>query len=121
MRKAQQTSKEGGIVSCAVCGRDTRGLGFQLPGLRNAPMRRACSPLCLDILCVKGGDVLELTHFERQAVEAASDAAGEYLERVGKTDLAIMSRDEWQELLKGVFLSTTGTIQRLSDEAAVPF
>lgn len=35
----------------------------------------------------------------KQANEYASDMAGEYLNELGKTDLATMSRDEWMELI----------------------
>lgn len=36
-----------------------------------------------------------LTVDERKAVQQASEATGEYLERLGKTDLAEMTEAEW--------------------------
>lgn len=62
-----------------------------------------------------------LNHFEKQALAAASDKAGAFLEAVGKTDLATMSQQEWQQLLATVFVAATAEIQRLTDEDAVPF
>ena len=63
----------------------------------------------------------QLNHFENQAIEAASDKAGAFLDQLGKSDLATMTADEWRELLKTVFVSATAEIQRLTDEDAVPF
>ena len=109
-------------MSCAICGRASPGFGFSPPGWGNerAPLA-ACSMICLDILAREGRNMFKLNHYETPAIDAASDAAGEYLERIGKSDLATMSQDEWRELLKTVFVRSTATIQRLTDEGAVPF
>ena len=111
-------------MSCAVCGRATIGLAYQKPShdrFNKPPKRRACSMRCLDILFVKGGDVFQLHHFENQAIDAASDAAGEYLEKIGRSDLAQLSQEEWRALLQIIFVRSTATIQRLTEEGAVPF
>lgn len=112
-------------MSCAVCGRAGRGFGFQAPRpdpfTPPPPRLSACTMRCLDILARSKGHVFSLNHFEDQAIRAASDAAGEYLDALGKTDLATMSRDEWRQLLEVVFVRATATIQRLTDEEAVPF
>lgn len=63
----------------------------------------------------------QLNHFEKKALDAASDKAGAFLEGVGKTDLATMTAEEWRELLATVFVSAAAEIQRLTDEDAVPF
>lgn len=63
----------------------------------------------------------QLNHFEKKALDAASDKAGTFLEGVGKTDLATMTAEEWRELLATVFVSAAAEIQRLTDEDAVPF
>jgi hypothetical protein len=114
-------------VSCAVCGRGSRGYGFRdpvpAPGKPNT-LYRACSLLCLDVIYHRwkmGEPMFNLTHYEERAIDAASDAAGEYLERIGKTDLASLTPNEWLGFLKTVFVTSTATIQRLTDEDAVPF
>lgn len=108
-----------------LCGRDSRGFGWSDPDVRNRPrgwesakMFGACSMKCLDIICVLGGvdAVKNLTRFEEAAVEHASDKAGEYLDGLGKTDLAKLSRDEWLMLIYTVFTEATGFIQTASDE-----
>lgn len=113
-------------MSCAVCGRGQRGFGWIDRSIRVAPGERAnimgaCSMLCLDIIARRRGRMHKLNHFENQAIDAASDRAGAYLEEIGKTDLASMTADEWRELLTTVFVSATAQIQRLTDEDAVPF
>lgn len=76
---------------------------------------------CLDIIATRRGHMYKLNHFENQALDAASDKAGAFLEGIDKTDLATMSGDEWRELLATVFVAATAEIQRLTDEDAVPF
>lgn len=107
-------------MSCAVCGRASRGFGWGFTN-DNQPKRRACSMRCLDIIATRRGTMYKLNHFENQAIEAASDKAGAFLEQLGKSDLATMTTEEWRELLKTVFVSATAEIQRLTDEDAVPF
>ena len=107
-------------MSCAICGRAYRGFGFTARR-RDAPRQLACSMRCLDILNSRGGAVYDLNHFEKQAVEAASDKAGAYLEEIGKTDLSTLTGEEWRQLLSTVFVAATAQIQRLTDEDAVPF
>ena len=65
--------------------------------------------------------MLSLTYYENEAIEAASDRAGAFLEEIGKTDLAAMTADEWRELLKTVFVAATARVQKLAEEEAVPF
>lgn len=112
-------------MSCTVCHRAARGYGYT-PRRRDpfaeppAPCT-ACSMRCLDILFRRNGHVLDLPHFEKQALDAASDAAGQHLERIGKTDLATMTGEEWHELLALIFVTAAAKIQRLTEEDAVPF
>lgn len=109
-------------MSCAVCGRASRGYGFTSRiGTAKHPRQPACSLLCLDTLYRKDGRVFDLHHWENQGLDAASDAAGEYLDKLGKTDFATMTGEEWRGLLQIVFVRSTGTIQRLATEGAAPF
>lgn len=109
-------------MSCAVCGRAGRGYGFIVRwGANKGQTLPACSMRCLDIIALEGRNMFKLNHFENQAIDAASDKAGAYLEKIGKIDLATLSAEEWYELLKTVFVASTAEIQRLTDEDAVPF
>jgi hypothetical protein len=109
-------------MSCAVCGRAGRGFGVNVRwGPDKGTALAACSMRCLDIAALEGRNMFKLNHYENQAIEAASDKAGAYLDRLGKTDLATMTGDEWRELLQTVFIASTAEIQRLTDENSVPF
>jgi uncharacterized protein DUF6511 len=46
--------------------------------------------------------VVSLDEHEIAAIEAASPVAGEYLESIGKTDLAVLTEAEWLTLLEAV-------------------
>lgn len=41
----------------------------------------------------------DLTEYEQQAIDHASTCAGEYLDSLGKTDLAKMTQEEWRTLI----------------------
>lgn len=57
---------------------------------------------------------------EMQALNYASDMAGEYLEAVGKTDVAKMSREEWGALI-GVVVGNYCTRLAEIEAAECPF
>jgi hypothetical protein len=59
--------------------------------------------------------MVDPTPNEQDALEAASQTAGEYLESLGKTDLAQMEREEWESLIESV---VTGYADRLRELAS---
>lgn len=63
----------------------------------------------------------DLNRIENEAVAAASNAAGEYLEQIGETDLSRLTPEQWTGFIGHVFKSVAGEVQRLFDEGEVPF
>lgn len=57
---------------------------------------------------------------EAAAIEAASPAAGEYLESLGKTDLAALTRAEWLTLLEVVVTAYQDELVRRLDAGRHP-
>lgn len=57
---------------------------------------------------------------EVRAAEQASARAGEYLEQIGKTDLATMTPEEWAGFLLHVHAAVADEIRAICDEQ-VPF
>lgn len=113
-------------MPCEVCRRDRSGLGFYDPGqgpFISKAVQHACSMACLDIIhhYWRTGEVLNPTHYEKEALATAGDKAGEYLESIGKTDLAQLTREEWATFLNTVFGTATDELRRLAEENAVPF
>lgn len=43
---------------------------------------------------------MDWTELEINALRRASDAAGEYLEKINKTDLSKMTSDEWMTMME---------------------
>ncbi len=67
------------------------------------------------------GDVPELRAEEVEAMQEASNDAGEYLDTLGKTDLATMDENEWMEFIECICVCYAEAIKArlVSDE--IPF
>ena len=61
----------------------------------------------------------ELSQNEIQAIEAASDRGGAYLDAIKKSDLATMSREEWMTFVEKVTLGFADTMAGLHTPYAV--
>jgi hypothetical protein len=57
---------------------------------------------------------------EIAAIAAASPMAGEYLESIGKTDLAVLTEPEWLTLLEVVITAYQDELARLLDQGRRP-
>ncbi len=57
---------------------------------------------------------------ERQAALAGGDAAGAYLDGIGKTDLAAMTEAEWGEFCGRLFAGACDALRKAADDE-VPF
>lgn len=100
------------MTLCTVCPREARGYWF-LPWVAGLPGTdaAACSMRCLEIATRSLG-MVDPTPNEEDALEAASAMAGEFLEGIGKTDLAALERKEWEGLIEAV---VTGYCDRLRE------
>ena len=65
--------------------------------------------------------MVDYTRHEIEAMQAASEPAGAYLESLGKTDLATLSPDEWMTFVETVCLSYHNELRRLTDTGEPPF
>ena len=107
-------------MTCAICRRDT-GSDPVVPDWL-LPWRdltvRTCSIVCLSLISLRTKPMIDPTEHEVVALETASDRAGEYLESLGKSDLASLSRDEWMAFLEVVVTGWTDSLREL--ECAQP-
>jgi Family of unknown function (DUF6511) len=55
------------------------------------------------------------TEHEVAAMRAASPTAGEYVESLGKTDLAAFSEDEWLTLIEVIVTAYSDALRDLAD------
>lgn len=83
------------------CGRSASGFAYdpRLAGVSTDPPVRACSIPHLNIIAKAKGKIVPLTDTENKAVMATGDVAGQYLDKLGKTDLATMSYEEWMDFI----------------------
>ena len=84
---------------CDICRREYRGFGYS-PRLtrQSGPDLWACSMRCLDIIGRLKG-MIDPNEHEVAALRQASAVGGEYIESLGRTDLAQWSEQEWTTLI----------------------
>jgi hypothetical protein len=105
---------------CAVCHREPRGFGWFNASVsvgnpeRDRSYRQLCSKLCQD-LCHGRRGMIDPNPNERAAMAHGGAMAGEYLDSLGKTDLARLSVEEWHTLIEVI---VTGYCDHLRDLAA---
>lgn len=73
---------------------------------------RFCSGWCMDAFSGKK-IMIDPTDIEQRAMDHAGAQAGEYLDALGKTDLAKMSAEEWATLINVV---CSGYVEHLQKE-----
>ena len=104
---------------CAVCRREARGFGWFDAGFkvldprRDRTRRRLCSRTCQDI-CHRRRGMIDPTPNEQAAMAAGGDAAGAYLESLGRSDLATLSQPEWRQLIEIVVTGYCDTLRELA-------
>lgn len=105
-------------IAC-FCGRQPRGFALHDFTRDTFDKRDAvfcCSMDCLDIAARRDG-IMDLSVDEKRAIETASPAIGEYLEGIGKTDLAQMSEGEWLGFLHHAYTHSCAEVRKLWNEA----
>jgi len=102
-------------LTCHCCQRHAVGLGIGRP---NAPLW----------LCTECADIAEhikrakrLDPYELKALDGGVDAVGEYLGKIGKTDLAEMDELEARMLVKAAWEGSGKRLRRLLIEGEAPF
>lgn len=104
---------------CAVCSRASTGFAFSAPSVRGAPAF-FCSMHCSEVWMVAHRKKIELTRDEAAAALAGGKAAGAFLDQLGRTDMAQLSRVEWAEFCERLTRGYLAELQRKAD-AQVPF
>lgn len=102
---------------CGLCHRASTGFAFSAPGARPASF---CSMLCSEVWMVAHRRKIELTRDEAAAALAGGKAAGTFLEQLGRTDMAQLTREEWGEFCSRLARGYFEELQRQAD-AQAPF
>lgn len=64
---------------------------------------------------------MSLNMDEYEAVEAAGDEVGEFLEGIGKTDLATLTREEWLDFVAHAYECVCTRVRAKWEAGEVPF
>ena len=109
-------------VICGVC-RRRANTGFGWAGSQGRPILWTCDdPVCGAVArSVYEMPRLDLDAYEQRARDEAGQAAGAYLEGIGKTDLGELSQDEWRRFLDQVLVGFETALRRYYAERAAPF
>jgi hypothetical protein len=106
-------------ATCFVCGRRPSGFGYA-PSDRK-PIAWACMDHLKEARMAYHFPTTALDAFEQRALQAAGEDAGEYLDGIGKTDLATLTGEQWLIFTK-LLLERFGTHMRDQiDKNGAPF
>lgn len=99
---------------CEICRRDGESVRVHA----DDRVLDFCSKDCARIYMTRNAPMTSA--HERAAIIVGGDAAGGYLDRLGKTDLATMTEEEWREFCKVLFEATCAEMKRVADDE-IPF
>jgi hypothetical protein len=68
---------------------------------------------CLDIAYERRGLMIDATMNEKAALGEASNVVGEYIESIGKTDLATFTESEWDNLVECIVTTYCDKLREL--------
>ncbi|MEM1346642.1 MAG: DUF6511 domain-containing protein [Pseudomonadota bacterium] len=105
---------------CNVCSRQGQGFEYRDPVFRGDSPVHFCSFACSEVFMVSRARDVPLTHDEARALKAGGDQAGAYLDRLGKTDLATLTPEEWHEFCRLLYVGTCDDLA-LQAQESVPF
>jgi hypothetical protein len=91
-------------MMCAICRRDARGFLFAPHSIGiAAPAVRLCSRRCQDITARLKGMINPNIH-EKNALAEAGAQGGEFVESLGRTDLATWNPEEWATFIEVIVI-----------------
>lgn len=98
---------------CAVCNRQSKSITANTP---DAGFNQFCSVECLMSFLKPGPPSQD----ERKAALIGGNLGGQYLDQIGKTDLASLTPGEWEKLCTLIFTGTCEELKRQADDE-IPF
>jgi len=111
----ERPKQDVGPILCAVC------------GAQGGPVTVGGHLCCGDPRCVAGAlhwvnvGYPGGTHYEREAIRLGGRAGGKFLQEVGQTDMAKLSREQWETFLVRILPTYRTELRRLGEENAPPF
>ncbi|HTD74538.1 MAG TPA: DUF6511 domain-containing protein [Steroidobacteraceae bacterium] len=106
---------------CAVCRGQAWEQGYKPSRFR--PGLWACHDTTCSLLLKKVWMMNKetLDGYEHKAALAAGDDAGAWLDGIGKSDLAALSKEEWEEFLGLIVIGFQSHMRRIIENGEAPF
>ncbi|SCM79465.1 conserved hypothetical protein [uncultured Pleomorphomonas sp.] len=104
-------------ATCGLCGRRADGIGFS-PGGR-PPVVWVCND-CGLARARTAARMRDFDAVERRAFALAARRAGQFLDTIGKTDLAVLTTEEYEGFLRAFQTHFVEEIRRLVEGEATP-
>jgi hypothetical protein len=101
---------------CSVC-------GGEWCGLQLGEWRACADPRCADVLkhWRRCGRPDASTAYEVEAMRLAGRAGGRFLTQLGQTDMARLTRQDWETFVLVMISAWRMEVRRLAEEKAPPF
>lgn len=94
---------------CPVCRRSSGAVTLDIAG---RGMTRLCSTDCAEVWMNRQPQ----NHNEKAALIAGGEAAGAYLDSIGKSDLAALTPSEWSAFCTALFEATCADLRRQASD-----
>lgn len=113
------------LGTCDVCRRRHMNVGYA-PSDRH-PVKwtcRACLKAAEDPILVQKIYHMprkRLDEFEERALAKGGETAGSYLDDIGKTDLAVLSAEEWEEFCARLLVGYSNAMREMLSKDEAPF
>jgi hypothetical protein len=108
-------------IICAVCRGHAGANGF-VRGKSKSPIWACDDPLCISLLKKVHGMTKEtLDAYEIKAALIAGQLAGEWLDEIGKTDIATLTSGEWEQFLGMLLIGFQSCMRRMIENGEAPF
>jgi hypothetical protein len=108
-------------VICAVCRGYAGPIGFK-PARKDPAIwfcdDKRCQALARKVYAMTKE---QLEAYEYKAGMAAGDQAGAYLDQIGRTDLAELTREQWEEFIARVIIGFQHEMRRMIGSHEAPF
>jgi hypothetical protein len=114
------------MSTCAICPRPQRGFGWvpvMYPPHHPKRLEGAlwfCSRTC-QLLHQRNKGMIDPSNAERAAIDAAVQAAGAYIESVGRTDLMTWLPHQFDALIDVIVTAYTANLRGADDPDEVPY
>lgn len=120
MTEPQKRMIDTSFAQCGVCGEENdNGFGYSPGGFAKIMwVCSECMPIAKDVY---GAPQMQKKMFTEDAIKYGATKAGEYLEKIGKTDCSTITAEEWFEMFRIAERERALELRRLMASLCPPF